>query len=292
VSSVLDQVLALASLDFAPQPLIANDGGELAAISVGLSMLSEELDAAISTMNAATEAAIEAAQAKEDFLRNVSHELRTPLTAVVGMTELCLDTDLTSEQREYLAISKTALDSLLTLVNDLLDFSRLDAGKVELFERQFHTKELVESTVGMMSAHAQDRGLGIAYTIEPGVPHILLGDPDRLRQVLVNLLGNALKFTDTGTISVHVSRLDDVDDEIVLRFSVADSGIGIPEDRRKPIFDAFTQVDGSIRRKVGGTGLGLAIAHQIVVAMNGEISVVSEVGLGSDFIFTARFRPS
>jgi signal transduction histidine kinase len=289
---VLDQVLALASLDFTPLPLIADDDGDFAAISVGLSMLSEELEAAILAKEAAREAASEAAQAKEVFLRNVSHELRTPLTAVIGMTELCLDSDLTSEQHEYLTISKTALDSLLSLVNDLLDFSRLDAGKVELGEMEFNTEELVESTVGMMSTQAQDRGLGIAYTIESGVPHVLSGDPVRLRQVLVNLLGNALKFTETGTISVHVSRLDDVDNEIVLRFSIADSGIGIPEDKREHIFDAFTQVDGSIAREVGGTGLGLAIAHQIVVAMNGEISVASEVGLGSDFIFTARFQPT
>lgn len=291
LSSVLDQVLALASLQFSSMPPIVHDDSELGAISAGLAMLSEELEASVSSLRSAKQEAIEAAQAKEVFLRNVSHELRTPLTAVMGMTELCLDTELTAEQREYLVVSKNALDSLLDLVTDLLDFSKLEAGKTELEEVAFQIEEVVQSTVQIMSESARDKGLGVAYTIEPGVPETMAGDPGRLRQVLLNLLGNAVKFSEAGNISVHVSRLDHPGNDIMLRFSVADNGIGVPEDLQEQIFEAFAQADGSTTREFGGTGLGLAIASQIVDALGGTMSVISEVDLGSDFTFTCRFRP-
>ena len=290
ISLLLEQMLALASLQFSSGPLVAHEDDEIGALAVGLDMLSEELEAKMSALTEARDEALQAAPAKEEFLRNITHELRTPLTAIMGMTELCLDSVLTAEQREYLEISKTALDSLLGLVNDLLDYSKFDAGKMRLEMIPFRLEDVIKETVRIMSERARDKGLDLRYAIEPEVPEELVGDPGRLRQVLFNVTGNAVKFTQVGSVSIHVSKLESLGVDILLRFSIADTGMGIQEDLQQSIFEAFTQADGSTSRKFGGTGLGLAISREIVDAMGGEMSVSSELGVGSDFLFTGRFQ--
>ena len=290
ISLLLEQVLALASLNFSRGPLIAYEDDEIGALAVGLAMLSEEMEAKMSALTEARSEALQVARSKEEFLRNITHELRTPLTAIMAMTELCLDSVLTAEQREYLEVSKTAIDSLLVLVNDLLDYSKLDAGKMRLEMIPFRLEDVIKETVRTMSEPARGKGLDLRYTIEPEVPEELVGDPRRLRQVLFNVTGNAVKFTQVGSVSIHVSKLESLDGDIMLRFSIADTGIGIQEDLQQSIFEPFTQADGSTSRKFGGTGLGLAIAREIVNAMGGEMSVSSELSVGSDFIFTGRFQ--
>ena len=207
ISSLLEQVLALASLNFSNVPLIAYEDDEIGALAVGLAMLSEEMEAKMSALTEARSEALQAARAKEEFLRNITHELRTPLTAIMGMTELCLDSVLTAEQREYLEVSKRTLDSLLVLVNDLLDYSKLDAGRMRLEMIPFRLEDVIKETVRTMSEPAREKGLDLRYAIEPDVPEELVGDPGRLRQVLFNVTGNAVKFTQVGSVSIHVSKL-------------------------------------------------------------------------------------
>jgi signal transduction histidine kinase/DNA-binding response OmpR family regulator len=290
ISSLFEQMLAVASLQFSSGSLIAYEDDEIGALAVGLDMLSEELEAKMSALTEARDEALQAARAKEEFLRNITHELRTPLTAIMGMTERCLDSVLTAEQREYLEVSKTALDSLLGLVNDLLDYSKLDAGKMRLEMIPFRLEDVINETVRTMSERARKKGLDLRYAIEPEVPEELVGDPGRLRQVLFNVTGNAVKFTQVGVVSIHVSKLETLGGDILLRFSIADTGMGIQEDLQQAIFEPFTQADGSTSRKFGGTGLGLAISREIVDAMGGEMSVSSQLGVGSEFVFTGRFQ--
>ncbi len=240
----------------------------------------------------AKEAAEAASRVKSEFLANMSHEIRTPMSAVLGMTELALAAARPSEQREYLEIVKNSARSLLTLINDILDFSKVEAGKLDLDPIDFDLRQNVNETVRLISCRAKQKGLNLICNVEPGVPALVNADPVRLRQVLLNLLGNAIKFTDHGQVVLTIWCDEDNAMGPLLHFVVRDSGIGIAPDKLKSIFEAFVQADSSTTRKFGGTGLGLAISHQLVRLMGGSIWAHSKVGQCSEFHFTARFRPA
>ena len=268
-------------------PLYGQEGSVVGTFGVSRDITQQKQ--AAEALRAAKEAAEAANRAKGDFLAIMSHEIRTPMNAILGITELVLDTPLTDSQQDYLKMVLESGDGLMTLINDILDFSKIEAGKLELESVPFDLRESLGDTMKSLAIRAHSKGLELACEIQSEVPKRLVGDPGRLRQIVVNLVGNAVKFTETGEVVLAVGYEPCSDGIVVLQFAVSDTGIGIPKDKTDHIFDAFEQADSTTTRRFGGTGLGLAISARLVESMGGQITVESRVGQGSTFHFTAVF---
>ncbi|MEI7802131.1 MAG: response regulator, partial [Bacteroidota bacterium] len=237
----------------------------------------------------AKELAESANMTKSEFLANMSHEIRTPMNGIMGMTELTLATNCTDEQREYLELVKTSADNLLIVINDILDFSKIEAGKLQLEEIDFDLRDMMSKTMKLLALRKKDKGIEMILDIDEEIPKIICGDPGRLRQIIINIVGNAIKFTDTGEIGLYAKLNRKESGKTVIDFIISDTGIGIPQDKLKSIFEPFTQADGSTTRKFGGTGLGLTITRNLIGLMHGDVYVTSELGKGSKFHFNSEF---
>jgi signal transduction histidine kinase/HPt (histidine-containing phosphotransfer) domain-containing protein len=251
-----------------------------------------DLESTVEDREVEARAARAASEAKGTFLAHMSHELRTPLNAVIGMTELLARTDLDARQRRYVEVASSCADTLLSLINDVLDLSKIEAGKLTLDRVDFDLHDQIDATVAMLAGQGERKGLAVSHAIARDVPRWVHGDPGRLRQILVNLVGNAIKFTDAGTVQVSAGSPRAIGAGTEVRFEVRDTGIGVPQEARARLFEAFAQVDSVRHKRTGGTGLGTTIACELSRAMDGAIGLESEVGGGSTFWFTARFGPA
>jgi len=265
---------------------------EVGALAAALNSMGATLRQRIEDLSKAKEEALSANSAKSDFLANMSHEIRTPMNAILGLTHLALETELNEQQHEYLHRIEVAAKALLRIINDILDFSKIEAGKLEMEEAEFHLGDFLRGVMEIHAGPAHDKGLEFALDLPAATPFGLRGDQVRLSQIVNNLIGNAVKFTDQGAIIVRVTTLEDTPEAVLLRFTVEDSGIGLSPEQASKLFNPFTQADTTTTRKYGGTGLGLVISKRLAEMMGGEIWCQSELGRGSTFGFTARFKPS